>query len=86
MRRFLDARGIRLAMGPAPSREVRRRFISQIRQIAFGSVLHTVQDSFAAAHVSREPGPSSQTCEGTRTNAAPTTPADAPQTQLSGCL
>ncbi|WP_245598088.1 hypothetical protein [Ottowia thiooxydans] len=40
--------------------------ISQIRQIAFGSVLHTVQDSFAAAHVNREPGPSSQTCEGTR--------------------
>lgn len=40
--------------------------ISQIRHIAFGSVLHTVQDSFAAAHVSREPGHSNQTCEGTR--------------------
>ncbi|WP_342130412.1 hypothetical protein [Hydrogenophaga sp. OTU3427] len=39
--------------------------ISQIRHIAFGSVLHTVQDSFAAAHVSREPGLSTQTCDGT---------------------
>lgn len=40
--------------------------IQQIRDIAFGSVLHTVQDSFAAAHVTREEGRSSEMCTGAR--------------------
>lgn len=39
--------------------------VSQIREIAFGSVLHTVQDSFAAAHAEREPQPTGETCDGT---------------------
>lgn len=39
--------------------------LPQIREIAFGSVLHTVQDSFAAAHVEREKNPTGQLCEGT---------------------
>ena len=39
--------------------------ISQIREIAFGSVLHTVQDSFAAAHAEREAEPTGERCEGT---------------------
>jgi len=39
--------------------------ISQIREIAFGSVLHTVQDSFAAAHAEREPQLTGEQCEGT---------------------
>src|SRR5690606_9931475 len=38
--------------------------ISQIREIAFGSVLHTVQDSFAAAHAEREPKATGEQCEG----------------------
>ena len=38
--------------------------IHQIRDIAFGSVLHTVQDSFAAAHAEREPQPGAEQCEG----------------------
>lgn len=38
--------------------------VSQIREIAFGSVLHTVQDSFAAAHAEREPQPAGAQCEG----------------------
>ena len=37
-----------------------------LHQIAFGSVLHTVQDSFAGAHATREPAPPGGTCEGTR--------------------
>ena len=45
--------------------------ITQIREIAFGSVLHTVQDSFAAAHAEREPHQTAEQCEGT----AFTTPA-----------
>jgi hypothetical protein len=40
--------------------------IQQIRDIAFGSVLHTVQDSFAVAHATREKGRSSDMCFGTR--------------------
>lgn len=39
--------------------------ISQIREIAFGSVLHTVQDSFAAAHAEREAELTGEQCEGT---------------------
>lgn len=39
--------------------------VPQIREIAFGSVLHTVQDSFAAGHVEREPASPAQACEGT---------------------
>ncbi len=39
--------------------------ISQIREIAFGSVLHTAQDSFAAAHAEREPQLTGEQCEGT---------------------
>lgn len=39
--------------------------ITQIREIAFGSVLHTVQDSFAAAHAERESQPSVEPCERT---------------------
>lgn len=38
--------------------------VTQIREIAFGSVLHTVQDSFAAAHAEREPQPTGEQCEG----------------------
>ncbi|MEG1768267.1 MAG: hypothetical protein RR311_07375 [Comamonas sp.] len=38
--------------------------VHQIREIAFGSVLHTVQDSFAAAHAEREPQVSPLHCEG----------------------
>ncbi|RYE43008.1 MAG: hypothetical protein EOP24_30340 [Hyphomicrobiales bacterium] len=38
--------------------------VSQIREIAFGSVLHTVQDSFAAAHAEREPQSTGVQCEG----------------------
>lgn len=41
------------------------RLLPQIREIAFGSVLHTVQDSFAAAHAERERNPTGQMCEGT---------------------
>lgn len=40
----------------------------QIREIAFGSVLHTVQDSFAAAHAEREAQPTGELCEGTPFN------------------
>ncbi|MCJ0764562.1 hypothetical protein [Variovorax terrae] len=36
-----------------------------LHQIAFGSVLHTVQDSFAAAHVSREAQPPGRICSNT---------------------
>ena len=39
--------------------------VTQIREIAFGSVLHTVQDSFAAAHAEREPVLTGEQCEGT---------------------
>lgn len=39
--------------------------VPQIRDIAFGSVLHTVQDSFAAAHAEREKEPTGKQCEGT---------------------
>jgi len=39
--------------------------VPQIREIAFGSVLHTVQDSFAAAHAEREKEPTQQLCVGT---------------------
>ena len=39
--------------------------VPQIREIAFGSVLHTVQDSFAAAHAEREAQPTGERCEGT---------------------
>lgn len=38
--------------------------VTQIREIAFGSVLHTVQDSFAAAHAEREPQSIGTQCEG----------------------
>jgi hypothetical protein len=41
------------------------RLLPQIRDIAFGSVLHTVQDSFSAAHAEREGNPTGQVCEGT---------------------
>lgn len=36
-----------------------------LHHVAFGSVLHTVQDSFAGAHVSREPQAPGGTCPGT---------------------
>lgn len=39
--------------------------IQQLHQIAFGSLLHTVQDSFAAAHTSRENATGVEMCEGT---------------------
>lgn len=39
--------------------------VPQIREIAFGSVLHTVQDSFAVAHAEREKESTGQQCEGT---------------------
>lgn len=39
--------------------------VTQIREIAFGSVLHTVQDSFAAAHAEREPQSVVEQCAGT---------------------
>lgn len=35
-----------------------------LREIAFGSVLHTVQDSFAGAHATREPVAPGGTCDG----------------------
>jgi hypothetical protein len=35
-----------------------------LSDIAFGSVLHTVQDSFAAGHVEREPAPLNEMCAG----------------------
>lgn len=38
------------------------RLLPEIRKIALGSVLHTVQDSFAAAHVSREPAAPGEVC------------------------
>ena len=41
------------------------RLIQQIHQIAFGSALHTVQDSFAAAHTSREFEAPPSTCTNT---------------------
>ena len=37
-----------------------------LHQVAFGSVLHTVQDSFAGAHVSREVQSPGGTCAGTK--------------------
>ena len=37
-----------------------------LHQVAFGSVLHTVQDSFAGAHATREPMPPGGTCESTQ--------------------
>lgn len=40
--------------------------IQQIRDIAFGSVLHTVQDSFAAGHVTREKDRRAENCADTR--------------------
>lgn len=39
--------------------------INQVHQIAFGSALHTVQDSFAGAHTSREASAKAGLCEGT---------------------
>lgn len=44
----------------------KKGLIQQIRDIAFGSVLHTVHDSFAVAHATREKGRSSDMCVGTR--------------------
>lgn len=38
------------------------RLLRRLSDIAFGSVLHTVQDSFAAAHASREPTSLSEKC------------------------
>jgi hypothetical protein len=38
--------------------------IQQIHQIAFGSILHTVQDSFAGAHTSRESQQRAEICTG----------------------
>lgn len=39
--------------------------LPRIPDIAFGSILHTVQDSFAGAHASREKNRPGGTCEGT---------------------
>lgn len=38
--------------------------LPQIRLVAFGSVLHTVQDSFAGGHVEREAAAPGETCPG----------------------
>lgn len=42
-----------------------QHLLPRITQIAFGSVLHTVQDSFAAGHVSREETAEAVQCPGT---------------------
>lgn len=41
------------------------KLLPYLHHVAFGSVLHTVQDSFAAAHATREPAPPSKTCKDT---------------------
>ena len=43
----------------------------QIREIAFGSVLHTVQDSFSASHATRESSAPNAVCESTNYPAVP---------------
>ena len=45
--------------------DVKSGLLPGLHHIAFGSLLHTVQDSFAAAHVSRENNRASQSCENT---------------------
>lgn len=41
------------------------KLLPYLHHVAFGSVLHTVQDSFAGAHSSREPSPPGGMCEDT---------------------
>lgn len=38
------------------------RLLKRLPDIAFGSILHTVQDSFAGGHATREPRPANETC------------------------
>ncbi|MCR6701148.1 MAG: hypothetical protein NVV68_08395 [Dokdonella sp.] len=45
--------------------------ISRLHQIAFGSILHTVQDSFAAGHTTREPRRPEGTCASTSFRSVP---------------